>query len=78
MMLLDWLTGPLGAALAGILALAGAWLAGKRSGRQKAAQKAAEDAVKAHKTRERIEDEISQDTSLADRARRSGIVRKKP
>lgn len=51
--LIDALIGPLGALLAGAMALAGAWLAGRRSGAHKA-EREAERAYR--KTRERMDD----------------------
>ena len=51
--LIEWLFGPLGAVLAGVVAFVGAWLAGRRSG----AHRAERDAERAYrKTRERMDD----------------------
>lgn len=58
-----------------VVAVLGIFMAGKREARRDAKTKAAEATVKALKDRERIDDDISQDTDLAARARKSGIVR---
>lgn len=52
--LIDWLFGPLGAVLAGVVAFVGAWLAGKRSG----AHKAEREADKAYIERRRRMDDV--------------------
>lgn len=64
-----------GAALAGLLAILGAWVAGRREGRHAARFEALQGDVKAFEARERIEDEIGDDVDLVDRARRAGVVR---
>ena len=51
--MIDALIGPLGAALAAILAFAGAWLAGRRSGTKDARAKSDRDAIE---TRKEIDD----------------------
>ena len=65
---LGWLAG-------GVAALLAAFYTGKRRSRQETALQAAERAAKAHKTRDRIEDDIQQDDDLVRRARDAGIVR---
>lgn len=65
----------LGAALGVALALLAAWGAGLRQARQAALTRALRGKVKAHETRERIEDAIEADVDLASRARRAGVLR---
>ena len=71
-----WLKRAVAWAVAGLLAVAGIFYAGKREARQKAKQKAAEAKAKALADRERIENEIDQDDNLAARADRAGVVRR--
>ncbi len=73
--LLSTLIGPLGAILAGIVAVVGALVLGRRQGRQAAQDKAATTALGHERKRQEQDDDIQQDTDLAARARRSGIVR---
>ena len=61
--------------LAGAVAVLGIFYAGKREASQAAKKATLEGTVKAMKDRERIDHEIDQDTDLADRAKRSGVVR---
>ena len=70
-----WLKRAVAWAVAGLLAVAGIFYAGKREARQKAKQEAAEAKAKALAERERIENDVANDPDLAARARRS-IVRK--
>jgi len=70
-----WLKRAVAGLLAGAAIIGGAFLAGRRNARQAAKIKALEAKDKARTTREAIEDEIHNDTDLADRARRAGIVR---
>lgn len=62
--MIDMLLGPLGAVLAGILAVLAAWAKGKRDGRQRANRKALEDY---QDTRRRVDDaanDISDDDGV--------------
>lgn len=64
-----------GWALAGLLAFMAVWGLAKREARRETALQAAERIAKAERKRGRIEDEIDQDTDLAARAKRSGVIR---
>jgi len=64
-----------GWALAGLLAFMAVWGLAKREARRETALQAAERIAKAERKRGRIEDEIEQDTDLAARAKRSGVIR---
>ena len=70
-----WLKRAVAWAVAGLLAVAGIFYAGKREARQQAKKRAAEANLKAKTNRERIEDDVEGDPDLAARAKRS-IVRK--
>lgn len=70
-----WLKRAAAWAVAGAVAVLGIFMAGKREARQAAKKATLEGTVKAMKDRERIDHEIDQDTDLADRAKRSGVVR---
>jgi len=64
-----------GWALAGLLAFLAVWGLAKRQARQETALQAAERIAKAERKRGAIQDDIDQDTDLANRARRIGLVR---
>jgi len=66
-----WIAG----AVALVLAVLGAWIAGRREARQEARTEALRGDVEAYKTRERIEDAIDQDVDLVARAKRAGVLR---
>ncbi len=81
--MIAWLAGSrlgrwLGAIFAAVMALVGVWAAGRRTGRQAAETDALRHSVTAVQTRERIDDEIDQDTDLAARARSTGLLRDEP
>jgi hypothetical protein len=67
--------GPLGKALAGLMAIMAVFFAGSRQASQRAKIKGLEADKKAVKDRGRIDDDIDQEPDLAGRARRSGVVR---
>ena len=58
-----------------LLALLYAFARGRRSARRETALEAAERMAKAHTKRQEIEDDITSDPHLADRARGVGLVR---
>ena len=70
-----WLKRAVAWAVAGLLAAAGIFYAGKREARQKAKIEGLKADNKALTDRERIEDEVATDPDLVSRARRS-VLRK--
>lgn len=70
---------PLYTALAGavgaIAIIWAVWVRATRAARQRDAERNTRAILDAHKNRERVEDEIADDTDLVGRARRSGLVR---
>lgn len=64
-----------GWAIAALLAFLAVWGLAKRQARQETALQAAERIAKAERKRGAIQDDIDQDTDLANRARRIGLVR---
>jgi len=64
-----------GWAFAAALAFLAVWGLAKRQARQETALQAAERIAKAERKRGAIQDDIDQDTDLANRARRIGLVR---
>jgi len=64
-----------GRAFAAVLAFLAVWGLAKRQARQETALQAAERIAKAERKRGAIQDDIDQDTDLANRARRIGLVR---
>ena len=59
-----------------ILPFLATWVAAKRDSRQTGKIKGLQADMKALKDRERIEDDIADDTGLVDRAKRSGVLRR--
>lgn len=59
-----------------ILPFLATWIAAKRNASQTAKIKGLQADMKALKDRERIEDDIADDTGLVDRAKRSGVLRR--
>lgn len=59
-----------------ILPFVAAWVAGWRDARQRAKLKRLGADNRALRERERIEDDLANETDLADRARRTGVLRK--
>ena len=75
------MSGPTTVLILSAMALVVVWLYGaakKAQGRLDAETAAGKRAVAALKTRERIEDEISDDTDLVRRAANAGVVRPNP
>lgn len=73
--LLQPMLGELVITLAVLGGLLGLWNKGKRDQRRETALEAAERMAKAHTDRQEIEDDVTSDPHLADRARGSGLVR---
>lgn len=59
-----------------ILPFLATWIAAKRNASQTAKIKGLQADMKALEDRERIEDDIADDTGLVDRAKRSGVLRR--
>ena len=59
-----------------ILPFLATWVAAKRDSRQTGKIKGLQADMKALEDRERIEDDIADDTGLVDRAKRSGVLRR--
>ena len=59
-----------------ILPFLATWIAAKRNASQTGKIKGLQADMKALKDRERIEDDIADDTGLVDRAKRSGVLRR--
>lgn len=58
-----------GAAMAALAAILGAWLAGTREGRKRAKVKSLQDEVKAHETRNEVENRIADERDARERLR---------